>query len=395
MTTVVAARRDRLKALSVLLVSSCSLLFDEVSYRGIESSTGDAAVSDAGRQDAGLQDASLPDSSMPAIDGSVVASDSGTCSSNLQSDPLNCGRCARSCLGGQCQAGACRPVTLATLPMDPWYLSGDGQYLYVTARSAPPAPGMFPILKVQKSSGAVSPLGLERGSFDTQNSTDHLYWTNDEPPGSLRRALKSGVGQPETVAELPAGQKALDFALVGDATAFVTTLTKVFKIDIATKKVEPIGDFPTAEGIDVNNGRVYFSGTDGGTALVYELDVATSAFKPLAQLSFAPRRLVASKDFVFVVGYKSGVARVARATGNVETIIRSQNPGRGFQGLAFDADFFYWSSGDSVFRSPLNNFSKTFEVLSNTEQDPLDLYVDDQALYWVNRSSGEVRKLAK
>ena len=44
--------------------------------------------------------------------GDVVC---GTSCTSTQTDPLNCGTCGHSCLGGTCSAGMCQPITIAAL----------------------------------------------------------------------------------------------------------------------------------------------------------------------------------------------------------------------------------------------------------------------------------------
>lgn len=49
-----------------------------------------------------------------ATGGSGGSGGTASCAADLSADPENCGQCGRSCYGGQCQAGRCAPVAIAT-----------------------------------------------------------------------------------------------------------------------------------------------------------------------------------------------------------------------------------------------------------------------------------------
>jgi hypothetical protein len=64
---------------------------------------------DASAPDTSLRETSSPDASDAAIDVPT-----NPCDADLGSDPNNCGRCGRSCLGGGCQASICQPFPIFT-----------------------------------------------------------------------------------------------------------------------------------------------------------------------------------------------------------------------------------------------------------------------------------------
>ncbi len=54
------------------------------------------------------------------LDGQAGADGSTPCeAANLQTDGKHCGRCNHDCLGGECAAGICQPVQIASLPTSP------------------------------------------------------------------------------------------------------------------------------------------------------------------------------------------------------------------------------------------------------------------------------------
>ncbi len=394
-----------------LALGACTLLFDSAAYRGsgpepsAEQDAGSVDVVPGGETpDADVADGSTsekPDGGQFGVDAGGrdaggVDADAGVCSPNLQTDPLNCGRCARSCFEGACKAGVCQPFTLAKLTNDRWYMSGGTATLYLTGRSEP-AGGMHSILAVKKANGAVTPIALERGSFGIRNTSEYVYWVSEEPPGQLRRAKKTFAEPPQSVGQLPDNERALEFALLGDTTAFVTSFNQVYRIDIATQQVQSIGTFPGAVGIESNSGTVYFVAKPKDRGTLFRIDNPNGVVKvvPVGEFDLVPRRLVLSKDAAFITGFKTGISRIARDGSTNQTLVRPQTEGSGWQGIALDDMFSYWSSADTVFRTPLSNFSGRAETLSTGEAEPIDIHVDSTAIYWINRGNGELRKLAK
>jgi hypothetical protein len=49
---------------------------------------------------------------------------------NLKTDPKNCGACNHDCFGGDCDTGACQPVTVASNQSYPRSIATDGTYVY-------------------------------------------------------------------------------------------------------------------------------------------------------------------------------------------------------------------------------------------------------------------------
>src|SRR5579859_7451290 len=76
---------------------------------GIEDGT---PLPDAGGIDGGGTDAAtdVTPADAPPPDAS---GDANPCGADLRNDPVNCGACGHDCLGGECSAGRCQPVTLS------------------------------------------------------------------------------------------------------------------------------------------------------------------------------------------------------------------------------------------------------------------------------------------
>lgn len=66
--------------------------------------------------------------------GHCGATNATGCETNLDGDPLNCGACGHSCLGGLCMAGKCQPFQLASATQ-PSGLAVDATHVYFTSPS--------------------------------------------------------------------------------------------------------------------------------------------------------------------------------------------------------------------------------------------------------------------
>src|SRR5580692_3141859 len=94
-------------------IAGC-LLVD--SFSGYDVDGGSAADAHAGsdaRADGRISDAGAD----------VTRADSSVCSADTGSDPLNCGICGHSCLGGGCADGLCTPITLIANLRAPWAIA--------------------------------------------------------------------------------------------------------------------------------------------------------------------------------------------------------------------------------------------------------------------------------
>jgi hypothetical protein len=136
----------------------------------------------------------LPDG-LPANDGgdsgvSPGDGDTDACVGlDASGDPTNCGACGHDCLGGGCEGGACRPITLATNE-DVIALAIDATHVYWLNAAGGGGAERCPLAGCVKDAGtawsvAPTPKAL---TLDTQ----YVYWTISGSPGRVERASKSG-----------------------------------------------------------------------------------------------------------------------------------------------------------------------------------------------------------
>lgn len=193
---------------------------------------------------------------------------------SFQSDPKNCGRCGHDCTGGACEAGACRPVQIASgvrvtgvalAGSELYYMEQDtGQLKHVTLPGGSPqsvgtpvAPGAgyisvpagatyalvrtpTQIMRVNFSGGApVQVLGGLPAGFGIASDGAEMYWV-DNTTGIMRRASIDGGG----VAQLGSGGLA--------APEMMTVIQNAVAV------------------ADLGNGRLVYVERDGGALNVFK-----------------------------------------------------------------------------------------------------------------------------
>ncbi|HVU03617.1 MAG TPA: hypothetical protein VHE30_17785 [Polyangiaceae bacterium] len=88
---------------------------------GAAGAAGGSTAGGAGDQpDGGSADAGGERPDGGAGSGGSNGTDAGTCTANTQDDPNNCGRCGKSCGGGDCVGGLCEPVLVLDAPEEPY-----------------------------------------------------------------------------------------------------------------------------------------------------------------------------------------------------------------------------------------------------------------------------------
>lgn len=121
-------------------------------------------------------------------------------------DPKNCGRCGRDCLGAECEAGQCKPVTLASVSESiSWAVLGPN-HVYYLASTGTSTGTSSTLMRVRYSAGAQpeTVLSLD-GSFGLlANNATHLYWVGSNGSNGNARIMRLPLagGEPETVFEI-------------------------------------------------------------------------------------------------------------------------------------------------------------------------------------------------
>lgn len=325
-----------------------------------------------------------------ASDSSIVID--AQCSNDVATDPLHCGRCGHSCLGGACVAGMCVPITLATrgsphdLVVDAtnvyWTDKGDATFEPAAAR-CPKAGGA--VVRVATGvagtndieslvvaanrvyltdtltnfvQGCALPgpdcaaplLSTENGPLGIAWNGTALFWVNGGS-GNIRRSPPSLVGATSIVTGRPSPQR------------IAVTATKVA--------------WTESTGIGIAD-------IDGQNE-----NEATSAT--------APRDVAIDASFVYFAT-ASEVRRVTHGGGG-NTLLAN---GVDIQRLVVDANGIYFTdraNGGRVLRCPLTGCVSPIprEVVAVGDDMVFAVAVDATHVYWTNQAAtgGTIRRVAR
>jgi hypothetical protein len=265
------------------------------------------------------------------------------CETNVDNDPLNCGACGHSCLGGACKLQKCEPFQLAST-VQPSGLAVDMTHVYFTS------PSQGQIARVQRDgkctpvapcpqafagSAALDPLtGQTRGPTAIVSDGSFVYWTADAAGLLVKRP-----------ASLPPG--------------VLTTL---------------------GPAVSTNPGYLAL----GGGKLWWTTGFGAAGTDP------APHLRSANLD-------GTGLVAVANFQSPVST-----SKGRG--GVATDATSVYWASETegAVYHAAFTDPPCTEGSLGavpckayGSASSPYGVAVDDSFVYWTEPTSGTVKKAPK
>jgi hypothetical protein len=315
-----------------LALGGCSLL---VSVDGL---TG-------GTRDGGTMDQTTP--------GVEAGADVAMCTPS-NTDNLNCGRCGHSCLGASCAAGKCEPIRLATNQAHPL--------------------GIF-----------VAP--------DGSRNDKYVFWVNQMPPASLRRADKAD-GMHALSLDSP-GDLGMDpYDLVADDnnvywTEFSSSQVYMKGILSGSKAVlwSPGGK---AGFMSIEGGFIYATGLQGATGII------TNNKQAIYSGNYTVSGLSAHNGVIYWIEQelKTIVAGDPQGMKPPATWVTPTGPNP--MGLAVDDDYFYWTEDGVRLQRRARGGGNT-ETLYTASQPfgDSDLAVDSVSVFWTDSQNGQVMRMAK
>ncbi len=329
---------------------------------------------------------------------------------DTRSDRANCGRCGHDCRGGECTAGACQPVTLATSPSRVGLLIADGSELYWVMRGDP-STGHCPLSdcyggpKTVPSPPEVTGLAVASGT---------AFWTNTEtdPSGNKTSGLFVGVrGAKASVLQKRAGHIVVepltrngslywvdyDFSDLNVPIGTYMTCTLPACSDarpIYSAPATRLGEFTVADGV-LYFGYVQSLIADNfiwalGACPVSGCDAPTA----LTTTNAPPTDLSASGTHVAWRTTEAPISACATpscAGGAIAVLARGS-----VWDLALDQDDVYFidSSRQTVNRCPISGCGNAPLILADTQRQPTALLVTATDIYWATTPTNIVR-LAK
>ncbi len=331
-----------------------------------------------------------PDTGCPSGTGDCDGDTSNGCETDLTTDAEHCGACDHDCLGGACVASMCEPVRVADplgTSTGPWngFLALDPRNVYY-GYAATPTGGIAMAAKDGSTSSCIEcDLGVVR-EIATDATT--VYWANTGS-GELKSAPLGGG----TVSSLWSGPIGTPIAVDphhvfwADGTAdalMMANLDGSAPTAIATSQ-------PSISSIAAHSGHVYWI----SASRLMEMDIASRTPNTLLpSLNHGKSVAVDATHIYWVEGDwdlpNNELNRMPKSGGSVDTIAT-----RSAFAIALDTSHVYVADnyGGDIWR--VSKSGGTTEVLASGQPYPLDIAVDNEAVYFSSETDGGVGKVAK
>ncbi len=403
--------RASLLAGSALALSACGLVLGLPSSDDVKNDFGDAAT---GADAPNPKDGALPDAN-PGDGGGPDAADAG-CVADLTKDPLNCGRCGRSCYGEACTDGKCAPKLLATGGQPENVRVANG-YVYFTdfkndtvKRVKTDGTGTQTIATA--TNGISGPWGV------VVDPTGTTIYIASAYGGKVHKCPVAGCGTPATVVDGNASRPAL----------LELTATKLYYLDVYNDRVYENGfdggarverattdtsyNAGLLSGFTIDGTHAYWSEPYNGTDNVKRAPLDGGATQSIVAAGPRyPTSLRIDGTKIWFVGRGLGdnggtiSSKSVTGSGNLDTFATGlNNP----VGLYMDSTHVYWLDEGSVtastdgtvtdgrvLRCPRSGCGVP-EELAKGQTNPVSLDSDGVDLFWVDYSGGgKLYKLAK
>jgi hypothetical protein len=272
-------------------------------------------------------------------DGPVTCTDT-------QSDPSNCGRCGRSCLGGACTAGVCSPVKInGDAGVEPWAIAVDDAFVYYTDIGGTTGT----LYRVPKDGSAV-PTQLATTTspliYDLKVDATHAYFSSGSygNGGAVERVPLGGGGKQLVMKNPDAGNAPRGVTLNAQNVYWVNTFTP--------------GEVKTSPKMAISPTTIATSETDSTLALV-------------------------DNNILWWTRKTAGIIRrctLPTCSDRYDLTTGLTEP----DALGENALRLFYNSGNTVMQIAKNALLGPGAVVASNQSLPVAFAADDRELYWIN-----------
>jgi hypothetical protein len=380
---------------------SCSVIFSVEDFSGSEAQqSADGGVEAQAEADV-VAESDVVDAGESDAYAEVLLD---ACSWDLTTDNLNCGTCGHSCMGGDCVAGVCQPVALASGQSCPMGISVQDQVVYWT-NSVPASGAVMRVLSPGDAPEVIAEDYVNPVAIALDETS--VFWAVQgtlDGDGFVLRLDKADIGygvaptvlvQAQTVTGLIA-LSATDVYYASKSTIRRVPKTAQYAMDEEIATTDKSGGL--AFSLSALDRAVYW--TDYGIGSISRLPVNDSGLELMVSGQPQPAAVAVDEFTIYWTNMgdgEGGLPAVMKA-GKLDPIGSTQvldqaNAGALPFALVESGPHVYWTDamGGTVKRVPKATGSP--ETLASGQGGPRGLAVVGGVVYWANCTAGTVMAL--
>jgi hypothetical protein len=327
-----------------------------------------------------------------------------SCSSNVDSDPKNCGRCGHDCMGGTCRAGACQPYAIVPCVDSPYAVAVQNGNVYFTTL-------LLTVYEwcgggVDCAFGTLNQLTTcQGGPRGITTDETNVYWADlgfpdgdASGPGSISTCGLAGCAGGAATVYAPSENGAFDLVVDPSAVYWTDTYSGlVRKCAIGGCGDDPVTlatDSPPLSGVAIDTTSIYWAEVASGNIIQCPLDGCTT-FAPFATGQASPAKIDTANGNVYWSAAGAIMTCPASGCGGAARVFAKDQPGA--FAITHDSNNLYWTllaKDGMVLSCPLAGCTEP-TVLGAMQDSPTSVAQDDVSVYWANSRGNAVMRVMK